>query len=356
MTIGRRRSDLEEIGGHADSLRALIADDDDNFRRYIASVATRLGFAVEEASDGEAAMTALSHGTFDLLILDQAMPHLTGLEMIYRVRATDATRNVYAVMLTGYDDTATKIAALTAGYDDFVTKASTELEIAAKIVAARRLVSRQRILDRTLHELYGLATRDELTGLFNRRFFMAEIERHVARRSALTLVLFDLDDFKRINDTHGHLAGDQILRDVGKLFLRRTRSEDLVARFGGDEFVMIASEPSEEVASITSRVIEDIESLAWTFGDERVSVGVTVGIAATIERPAASVLQLLDLADRDLYRNKSVRKNLPLIEHAPGPGTDIVLPLTTTQEVAKPSATAVAATSRTLPPARPSRP
>src|ERR1051325_1089273 len=210
MTIGRRRSDSDEAGPPSDFLRALIADDDANFRRYISTIATRLGFVVDEAEDGEAAMHALEHNVFDLLILDQSMPRLTGLEMIDRVRGDEEMRDVYAVMLTAYDDTATKIAALTAGYDDFVTKASTELEIAAKIVAARRLVSRQRMLDRTLHELYGLATRDELTGLFNRRFFLSEIERHVARKTPLTLVLFDLDDFKRINDTHGHLAGDQI--------------------------------------------------------------------------------------------------------------------------------------------------
>jgi len=257
-------------------------------------------------------------------------------------------------MITARDDSATKIAALSAGYDDFVTTSSTELEIAAKIVAARRLVGRQRMLDRTLHNLYCLATRDELTGLFNRRFFLAEMERHVARNTPLTLVLFDLDDFKRINDTHGHLTGDQILRDIGALFLRRTRSEDLVARFGGDEFVMIAAnEPAAEITAITSRLVLDIEELRWTFNGEQVAVGVTVGFAANSD--GASVLQLLDAADRDLYRNKSVRKSLPVID-PPSPGTDIVMLLPIAQEVAEEPPPAASVTSRTPRPERPTRP
>jgi len=355
MTIGRRRSDFDDIEGSAEPLRALIADADENVRHDISSIASRLGFQIEEVSDGATAMATLSHGAFDLLLFAESMPGLTALEAIDRVRAEESTREVYAIMITARDDSATKIAALSAGYDDFVTTTSTELEIAAKIVAARRLVGRQRMLDRTLHNLYGLATRDELTGLFNRRFFLAEIEHHVARKTPLTLLLFDLDDFKRINDTHGHLAGDQILRDVGALFLRRTRSEDLVARFGGDEFVMIAAnEPAAEITAMTSRVVVDIEELRWTFNGEQVAVGVTVGIATNED--GSSVLQLLDASDRDLYRNKSVRKSLPVIEHPPAPGTDIVMPLPTAQELAAPSPAASAATSRTPRPERPTRP
>lgn len=349
MTIGRRRSDFEEMAA-GDALRALIADDDDNFRHYVASVAARLGFAVEEATDGEAAMAAIAERPFDLLILDQAMPRLTGLEMIARLRADEATREIYAVMLTAHDDSATKIAALSAGYDDFVTKASTELEIAAKIVAARRLVSRQRMLDRTLHELYGLATRDELTGLFNRRFFISEMQRHITRHTPLMVALFDLDDFKRINDTFGHLAGDQILRDIGALLLRTTRGEDLVARFGGDEFVMmVTTQPLEEISTITSRLASEIASLQWTFEGERVTVGITFGVASTLDHHRASLLQLIDVADHDLYRRKSERKTVP---HAPG--DDVVLPLqNAVTEVESPSPSS---TSRTRPEGRPTTP
>src|SRR6185295_7303334 len=113
---------------------------------------------------------------------------------------------------------------------DFITKSDSELAVAAKLSAARRLVSRQRRLDNAVRELYGLATCDELTGLYNRRFFFAETDRMLAEGRGVNLVLFDLDDFKGINDTFGHMAGDRILRDIGSMFMSRTRRDDLVAR------------------------------------------------------------------------------------------------------------------------------
>src|SRR3989442_1617288 len=106
-----------------------------------------------------------------------------------------------------------------------------EAHLLEKLAVAQRMMKRQRRLDATIRELYGLATRDELTGVFNRRYFFAEAERLLAEGATLSLVLFDLDGFKKVNDTYGHLTGDRILRDVGALFLTRTRHEDIIARY-----------------------------------------------------------------------------------------------------------------------------
>ncbi|HET7433527.1 MAG TPA: response regulator, partial [Thermoanaerobaculia bacterium] len=193
----------------------LVIDDDDNYRAYVLALTRRLGFVADAEPDGQAGLEHLACGAYDVVVVDQEMPRMMGTEVIAHIRADEALRGVYAVMLTGREDTETKIAALSAGFDDFLNKQSSELEIAAKLIAGRRIAARQRELQVALRDLYGIATRDELTGVFNRRFFIAEADRLLQTHMALSLVLFDLDGFKLINDTYGHLAGDRVLRDIG---------------------------------------------------------------------------------------------------------------------------------------------
>src|SRR5437763_9339990 len=272
--IPRRRSDLSTSANDTQPLCALIVDDAPDYRAYLGALARRCGFTVDEAEDGAAAVELLSQKPFDLLIVDQQMPRLTGLELIREVRARADLKAIFAIMLTAYDDVKTKLAALDAGFDDFVPKAASEAEVSAKLIAARRIVSRQRILDVALRELHGFATRDELTGVFNRRVFSSETERLLAGGAAVSIVLFDLDDFKQINDTFGHMAGDAVLRDVGALFHRQTRPEDLIARYGGDEFVMVVVELGpEEVERIATRLMDEIGRLRWTERGRTFSVG-----------------------------------------------------------------------------------
>ncbi|HKO54636.1 MAG TPA: diguanylate cyclase [Thermoanaerobaculia bacterium] len=285
-------------------------DDDPHYRAYVAAVTRRVGFSVEVAPDGVDALQRLEREHFDLIVVDHEMPRMTGIEMIAQVRANDVTSLVYAVMLTGKDDIETKLMALTAGFDDFLSKTSSELEIVAKIVAGRRIVTRQRTLDVAARELYGLATRDELTGVFNRRFFLAEAERLLAEGAPVSLVLFDLDGFKQINDTFGHLSGDRVLGDVGALFHRSTRPSDLIARYGGDEFVMLVTELDiDNVTRLAERLTGELRTLRWTAERQTFGVDVTTGIASSAMLEEPSVAQLLNAADRDLYKNKWVRSH-----------------------------------------------
>ncbi|HEX6179587.1 MAG TPA: diguanylate cyclase [Thermoanaerobaculia bacterium] len=304
----RRRSDSESADRAP--LRALIVDDDADSRESIAAMLCRAGFAVSTSADGAEALRVLaSSAPFHLLVVDCEMPRVSGLALISALRADERFRDVYAVMLTARSDADTKISALQRGFDDFVSKTAGTAEIEAKLSAARRLVLRHRRLDEEVRELYGLATRDELTGLFNRRFFFNEAER-LLEEARVSLVFFDLDDFKYVNDNFGHLAGDRVLRDVGALFLSRTRHEDLVARYGGDEFIMLVQNLDvPDVEAIAARVAEEIAAQQWTFGTETLSVGVTTGIASSVLLEQPTMAQLLSAGDRDLYKNKWMRKH-----------------------------------------------
>jgi diguanylate cyclase (GGDEF)-like protein len=308
-TPHRRRTDRSSNG--TPPLRALVVDDDSDYSEYVGALLRRFDFEVATAADGEQAEETLDDCSFDLLVIDCEMPKISGLDLIKTIRGNSRRcADIYALMITGREDLDTKITALRAGFDDFMTKSTPEEEMVAKIGAARRVIARQRRLDTTVRELYGLATRDELTGLFNRRYFFAEADRLLSSGSVVSLVLFDLDRFKEVNDTHGHLAGDRILRDIGSLFLGRTRHQDLIARYGGDEFVLLVSSAVlAEVEQVANRLAGDLTKLEWTFGDDTFNVGVTIGIAssALLERPTLG--QLINAGDRDLYKNKWVRSH-----------------------------------------------
>ena len=301
--LDRRRA---TDAGDPELLRLLVVEDDPDYCAWLVAVTRRMGFAVDSAPDGQAALELLAEQPFEIAVVDQEMPRLTGIEVIASIRAQERTKTLYAIMLTGRAEMETKLRALGAGFDDFLSKASPEAEIAAKLVVARRIASRQRALHTTVRELYGLATRDELTGVFNRRFFVAEAERLLTAQCIVNVVLFDLDAFKHVNDTYGHLAGDRVLRDIGSLFDHGTRAEDLIARYGGDEFVLCVPHLElDDLQRMVDRLTGQVRALQWSTGEETFTIGVTTGCASSRQMDQPTLAQLLAAADRDLYKNKS---------------------------------------------------
>jgi diguanylate cyclase (GGDEF)-like protein len=301
-------------------LRALLVDDDPSYLAYVGFLLRRLGIRVEFATSGRGALDLLEQGTFDLLIIDYQMPGMNGLELISRIRSQRNGNTFYAIMLTARENVETRIEALSSGFDDILLKSMAEIELVAKIIASHRVILRQHHLDNAVRELYSKATRDELTGLFNRRFFIEEGERMLSR-CRITMVLFDLDEFKQINDRWGHMVGDRVLRDVGSIFANGTRHDDFIARLGGDEFVMVAGNIAlVEVERVAERIEADIRRLQWTVDLEQFSVDATWGIATSEYLPSGTLLELLTVCDHDLYKNKWLRKNPGAVydyEHPP---------------------------------------
>lgn len=303
----RRRTDHDDVSG----LRALVVEDDDNYRAFVCTLLRRAGIEADTVSDGEQALEHIrERPAYDLLLIDYEMPRMDGLQLIRRLRHDEATASTFAVMLTARGDVDIKIAALNAGFDDFLLKASTELELLAKVTASKRILVRQQAVDVTVRHLRGLSQTDELTGLHNRRFFLEETERALRGSKGLTLVLFDLDEFKQINDTFGHLAGDLVLKDVASVLKRGTRYEDFIARYGGDEFIMLAHElPLADVDEIIRRVTAEVEALRWPSDTATIQVSLTAGVSTTELLHTRDLRTLLDASDRDLYKNKFVKKS-----------------------------------------------
>jgi diguanylate cyclase (GGDEF)-like protein len=305
----RRRNDLPP-DPPAERIRVLIAEDDENFAVWLASIARRLGLTVTTVTNGAEALKKLAASPFDLLISDFEMPRKDGLALIAEVRANPETSGLYAVMLTAHGELSVKVTALTLGYDDFLAKGCTEVEVVAKVAAARRILARQRALDADAREWRDIANHDELTRVATRRFFFEQAERHLAQKDNIAVVLFDVNDFKSINDDYGHLMGDRVLRDMGALFLRRTRSDDVIARYGGDEFVLLVLNLTvDETRAVAERLATELSSLQWHERGTIVQVGVTIGMGCSSLIRDATIQQLLEAADRELYANKWLKKH-----------------------------------------------
>lgn len=301
-TLSRRRADSEPTGA---AIRILAVDDDEAYLRYLRMVLSRAGFAVDLAISGEEAIDRIGkEPRIDILVIDLTMPGLDGIETVRRIQAEGPLPGLYTILLTGSSAQDTKLRALESGLDDYLTKMSAESEILAKLRSAARRVELERRLALANEQLQALALTDELTGIANRRALFRSGEQILRAGRSLAVVLFDLDHFKEINDTYGHLAGDRILSGVASALKTYTRYGDIIGRYGGDEFFLLLPDTGpEEARQIAERLMVTLRQLRWTLNDTVVSVNAQYGVAAASSE-ASSVSELLAGCDQMLYRGK----------------------------------------------------
>ena len=277
--------------------RVLLVDDDPAMLRIVSKWLERSGYQVETVGDGEQAMAALEGECPDFLITDWEMPHLDGLELCRRVRGLDLPHYVYILFLTVKADRAEKIAGLEVGADDFLRKPIDQGELLARLRAGSRILD----LERRLSEM---ARTDPLTGLLTRRSFFDVLakEWHRAKRMrlAMSCVMADIDFFKRINDIHGHPAGDAILKTVANLLQEGCRASDVVCRCGGEEFCVLLPETKEHDAALwAERIRKRIASLVFPVGGKELRITCSFGTAQNHD-DTQTCEQLVDQADQAL--------------------------------------------------------
>jgi two-component system chemotaxis family response regulator WspR len=249
------------------------------------------------------------------VLLDLMMPVMDGFETLSRIKQDAGLRELPVIMISALEELQSVASCIEMGAVDYLPKPFNRVLLRARIGASlekKRLMDRERErtneLERTLkmleeakEQLSVLASRDALTGLENRRSIEAQLDLRLKRGGPLSAIYIDLNGFKKINDTYGHEAGDELLRQVGKRLRMAFRSGDAIGRWGGDEFVALVD--SENAQAQISRVAECMAAdFAISEEQKRIRIGAAVGTAA--RRPGDSATLLLQRADCAMYEVK----------------------------------------------------
>ncbi len=289
------------------AIKVLVVDDDATVRRLVTHLLRGGQYATMEAADGAEALQTVLRERPDIVLTNWEMPHMDGPTLCGRIRAADLPYYVHVLLLTARNTPESVVQGLQSGADDYLTKPVQRAELLARLNTARRIVAANRQTAR-------LARTDALTGLLTQRSFFEHLYHHfsLAKRHgrALACAVVDLDYFKRINDVHGHLAGDLVLRTVADLLRRTSRESDIVSRHGGEEFCALLPDTDESGAERWAERLREMlarEIIRLESGEE-LSVTCSVGVAG-LREDTLTPEQLVDRADQALLCAKRSGRN-----------------------------------------------
>jgi two-component system cell cycle response regulator len=296
-------------------MKILIAEDDPTSRMILEAVVSEWGYEPIAVEDGAQALTILqAEEPPRLLLLDWEMPKLNGLALCKLIREEDTSNPPYIILLTGRSDTDDIVTGLKFGANDYISKPFENAELQARLQVGKRMLNLQDELNRAKEAMAFQANYDELTGLMNRRAVMksmaTELERSKRNSQPLYICMCDIDHFKKINDTHGHLAGDAVLKEIAERFNTSLRPYDICGRYGGEEFLIILNSKEDHVQDLFERVRQAIADNPFTY--EQTELNVTISCGVTLYSPPAdkrNSTQLLTDADTALYEAKNDGRN-----------------------------------------------
>jgi diguanylate cyclase (GGDEF)-like protein len=321
--LARRAEDLSRDMAAAPVKRRggkiLIADDDDANRSLLRRRLEHEGHEVVEARDGHEALQLLKDSACDLVLLDILMPAMDGFQTLARMKQDDGLRELPVIMISALDEVRSVVRCIEMGADDYLSKPFNRVLLRARISAslekkwlrdrerqkADELEQTLRILEQAQEQLALVASRDALTGLMNRRSVQTHLDARVRRGTPFTAIYIDLNGFKKINDTYGHAAGDDLLGQVGGRLRKVFRLADVIGRWGGDEFVALVDSGEADVQTTISRFRKSLDAdFVVGKGEDthRVHIGASVGIATWKSGDTAT--NLLHRADFAMYEEK----------------------------------------------------
>ena len=307
-----------ELSGRSHlGVRLLIADDSIVSRHLLEAMVRKWGYDPVVAADGLEAWKILqSDNPPRIAILDWVMPGLTGPEVCKKVREkfrSDSTY-IYLILLSSKGERDDLIEGMESGADDYVIKPPDQHELKVRLRSGTRIIDLQTELVAAREALRDQATRDALTRLWNRGAIIEQLQRDLARgereNTPVGIVLADLDRFKSINDTHGHLAGDAVLREFARRMTANIRTYDAIGRYGGEEFLIVLPGCDKECAIIQAeRMREILAAEPMSLGDSSLLVTGSFGVTAWRPGTHPHIEHLVRTADNALYTAKRQGRN-----------------------------------------------
>jgi two-component system cell cycle response regulator len=312
----------------AQARTVLVVDDDELVLAHLAQLVQAAGYEVHTAGDGHAALEFLAQQFTPIVITDLNMPGLDGLALCRAIRQQLWPGYVYILVLTVHDGESAILAGLNAGADDYLSKRTSAAQLLARLHTAQRILGLEQALKVELEEKRRQSLTDSLTGANNRRYFERQMQQDFKRTQRgggpLSLLMLDIDHFKRINDRHGHAAGDAVLQEmVRRVRHCLTRETDWCARLGGEEFVIVlADTPLSGAAQVAERIRQAIAGVPVVTNACAVAVTASIGVVEfqpVAGRKSVSVESLIADLDANMYLSKRNGRNRVTLP-APGAG------------------------------------
>jgi two-component system, cell cycle response regulator len=291
----------------------LIAEDDPICRRMLQNRLAKWGYRVVTTENGLEAWEILQQGNApDLLILDWMMPGIDGPELCRRIREKQHPIYPYILLVTGKNDTQDVVRGLEAGADDFLSKPFDPTELRARLQAGKRILGLQHELIQAREQLRFQSNHDALTGILSRAAILSLLDRELQRGAragtSTGILMMDLDHFKMVNDTYGHVSGDAVLKEVAHRINQAVRSYDFLGRYGGEEFLAVLSECCpNDLRTIAERIRSEVVDSPICTATTRLSVTISIGCVVT--STLAMGVDLLSAADAALYEAKANGRN-----------------------------------------------
>ncbi|MGA8152608.1 MAG: diguanylate cyclase [Terriglobales bacterium] len=291
--------------------RVLVIDDSAVYRRLMASHLKGWGFEVTVAESAAEGWKILEQANSpNLVLLDWIMPGMDGVELCRKFRAEKSSDlYVYMILVTSKENPTDLLKAMEAGVDDYLVKPFDEQELKARLLVGQRVVALQRELMEARESIHHATTYDGLTGLLNRNEIVTLLRRELVRsareKKAVTIILADIDHFKLVNDQLGPLAGDEVVKEVGRRLRSKLRAYDGVGRYGGEEFLLVL--PSCELTAALIRadqVRSFVSSKPVETSAKPRTVTVSMGVAVASGETEADLQLLLNQAEAGLFKAK----------------------------------------------------
>ena len=297
-------------------MKLLLVDDDPVSLRRLSAILGKEGYIIDAVENGQEAWEEIiSDNPPDIAVLDWMMPGYNGVELCRMVRKRKRQKYLYIIFLTSKDTAEDIVEGLDAGADDYIKKPFNPQELKVRIRVGKRILELQSEVLTATEMLRHRALYDSLTGVMNRQEIINNLDHEVSKwqryQQHFSVIMSDIDNFKKFNDEHGHIVGDQVLRQVGELLRANLRSYTIIGRYGGEEFIIIVPMCTlPDAATIAERIRAKVHNNIFVTEAGNLHVSMSFGVSSTEIVEPVDGNEMIRSADKAMYQAKRQGRNL----------------------------------------------